>query len=78
MFTGIVAALGTITDVIETPTGRRLHIEDRELFADMRVGDSVAINGVCLTAVKVGDGAVVVDVVVAARKVGTEILAFST
>lgn len=63
MFTGIVAALGTVTGVLETPTGRRLEIADAGLFRDMTVGDSVAVNGVCLTAVEVRDGAVVVDVV---------------
>jgi riboflavin synthase len=63
MFTGIVAALGTVGDVAETATGRRIHIRNAKMFDDMRVGDSVAVNGVCLTAVKVGDGDVAVDVV---------------
>ena len=63
MFTGIVAAMGTVTDVAETATGRRLRIEERTVVADMKIGDSVAINGVCLTAVDVGGGAVTVEVV---------------
>ena len=63
MFTGIVAALGTATNVVETETGRRIRIADEAIFDDMAVGDSVAVNGVCLTAVAVGDGEVTVDVV---------------
>lgn len=63
MFTGIVAALGTIDTVADTTTGRRLTIRAAELFTDMAQGDSVAVNGVCLTAVEVGGGEVTVDVV---------------
>jgi len=63
MFTGIVAALGAVADVAETPTGRRLHLQDDQLFREIAVGDSVAVNGVCLTVVKVGDDEVAVDVV---------------
>ena len=63
MFTGIVAGLGTVTQVDETPTGRRLRIEERAVLDELKVGDSVAVNGVCLTAVEVDGGAVSVDVV---------------
>ncbi len=63
MFTGIVAALGTVHTVTETSTGRRLTIRAAELFTDMSQGDSVAVNGVCLTAVEVNGGEVTVDVV---------------
>ena len=63
MFTGIVTGLGTVTEVEETATGRRLVIEERHVLSDMAVGDSVAVNGVCLTAVAVNGGAVSVDVV---------------
>lgn len=63
MFTGIVAALGAVADVAETPTGRRLQLQDDLLFREIAVGDSVAVNGVCLTVLKVGDNEVAVDVV---------------
>jgi riboflavin synthase len=63
MFTGIVAAVGTIIDVTETGTGRRLQIHEAEVLADMEPGDSVAVNGVCLTAVEVGTGQIAVEVV---------------
>ncbi|MDJ0663660.1 MAG: riboflavin synthase [Acidimicrobiia bacterium] len=63
MFTGIVAAMGTVETVDRTATGRRIVISEPGLLHDMELGDSIAVNGVCLTAVQVGDGAVAVDVV---------------
>ncbi len=63
MFTGIVAAMGTIGLVDKTATGHRLIIEESVLLADMQRGDSIAVNGVCLTAVAVGEGWVGVEVV---------------
>ena len=55
MFTGIVAGLGTLVAVDETETGRRLEIEEPGVLPGMTIGDSVAVNGVCLTAVAVRD-----------------------
>jgi riboflavin synthase alpha subunit len=63
MFTGIVASMGTVQAVDETGTGRRLVVNEPGLLSDIEVGDSIAVNGVCLTAVTVGDGSVAVDVV---------------
>jgi riboflavin synthase len=50
LFTGLVADLGTIAEVHSTTDGVRLAIES-PLAGDLREGDSVAVNGVCLTAV---------------------------
>lgn len=52
MFTGIVAAVGCIVSNEASSGGLRLHI-DAGGFAlhDMAVGDSIAVDGVCLTAV---------------------------
>lgn len=52
MFTGIVAAVGCIVSSEVASGGLRLHI-DAGGFAlhDMAVGDSIAVDGVCLTAV---------------------------
>jgi riboflavin synthase len=63
MFTGIVAAMGEVTSVAKTTTGRRLEIAAPNLFADLNVGDSVAVNGVCLTAITAGEGSMTVDIV---------------
>lgn len=50
MFTGIVETLGTVIAVDELAEAARVTI-DSTGFDDVRAGDSVAVNGVCLTAV---------------------------
>jgi riboflavin synthase len=50
LFTGLVADLGTIAEVHSTTDGVRLAIES-PLASELSEGDSVAVNGVCLTAV---------------------------
>ena len=48
MFTGLIEALGTIADVKETGVGFRLRIAT-SLASQLAPGESVAVNGVCLT-----------------------------
>jgi len=50
VFTGLVADLGTVAEVHSTTDGVRLAIESA-LANELHEGDSVAVNGVCLTAV---------------------------
>ncbi|WP_334142312.1 riboflavin synthase [Rhabdothermincola sp.] len=52
MFTGIVEELGTVID----RNGPDLRIRAREVLAGTGLGDSIAVNGCCLTAVEIGDG----------------------
>ena len=52
MFTGIVAAVGHIEQVQPAPGGVRLRIAADALdMSDVALGDSIAVNGVCLTVV---------------------------
>jgi riboflavin synthase len=61
MFTGLVQDLGRIAHADRSADGARVTIET-ELAAELREGDSVAVNGVCLTATAVADGAFAADV----------------
>ena len=61
MFTGLVADLGTVTAVDATDGGVRLNVKT-SLANELKLGDSVAVNGVCLTATSVLDGAFSADV----------------
>lgn len=61
MFTGLVQGLGTVARVDPTADGVRLEIAT-ELGAELSSGDSVAVNGVCLTAVEPSAGAFGADV----------------
>jgi riboflavin synthase len=50
MFTGLVQDVARVVDMVAAPPGKRLTIESAALV-DAAVGDSVAINGCCLTAI---------------------------
>ncbi len=50
MFTGIIEIVGGITAIQPQDAGRRVHIHARTLdLSDVHIGDSIAVNGVCLT-----------------------------
>ncbi|MCZ7533200.1 MAG: riboflavin synthase [Acidimicrobiia bacterium] len=50
MFTGIVTEVGSIVDVSPTDGGLRFDIKAPDTARDATIGDSIAVNGVCLTA----------------------------
>jgi riboflavin synthase len=67
MFTGIVAAVGRITSIAplgaDTNAGVRLHIQVGSLpLADVALGDSIAINGACMTVTHKTSNSFTVDV----------------
>jgi riboflavin synthase len=53
MFTGIVEHLGTAVSATDVERGRRLVVDAGPLASGANVGDSLAINGICLTVVDV-------------------------
>jgi len=61
MFTGLISELGRVEAVDASDDGARLRI-GAELAAELSEGDSVAVNGACLTATSVGDGTFEADV----------------
>ena len=61
MFTGLVAAQGQVTGVEPTEDGARLTVRT-ELASEVSEGDSIAVDGVCLTASAVQHGAFSTDV----------------
>lgn len=62
MFTGIVEAVGEIAAVAHTGNGRRLRIA-APFAPEVGAGDSVAVEGVCLTATAPGDEAFEVEAI---------------
>ena len=50
MFTGLIEKLGAVAGVSELPSGRRVRLAT-ELAGQLGLGDSIAVNGVCLTVV---------------------------
>ncbi|MBU1672214.1 MAG: riboflavin synthase [Actinobacteria bacterium] len=59
MFTGIIEETGSL---LETPAPGVLKITARKVLEDTRVGESIAVSGVCLTVTAMGEGWFTVDV----------------
>lgn len=55
MFTGLIQALGVVKSVSENNAGKTLIIQCPELINSIAIDDSVATNGVCLTATAIQD-----------------------
>jgi riboflavin synthase len=54
MFTGIIEGLGTISAIRPAGQGKRFTIEADFALDQTKLGDSIAVNGACLTVVKIG------------------------
>ena len=54
MFTGLVEAMATVRELRAEGAGRLLRVEEPTVARGLTLGDSVAVNGVCLTVVEAG------------------------
>jgi len=64
VFTGIIEELGRVRAIDHREGGARLEIAASTVLADARPGDSIAVNGCCLTVVDRGDGWWAADAVI--------------
>lgn len=62
MFTGIIEELGEVIGLDRDATSARLRLRGRTVTEDASHGDSIAVNGVCLTVTATGDGEFTADV----------------
>ncbi|RBY79083.1 riboflavin synthase [Blastococcus sp. TF02-09] len=62
MFTGIVEEVGTLVVREEQTDAARMEIRARTVLQDVALGDSISVNGVCLTVTSVQDGVWSTDV----------------
>ncbi|MDO0821392.1 riboflavin synthase [Desulfosporosinus nitroreducens] len=62
MFTGIVEELGIVRALRLLPESGQLTLEGKKVLDGTRIGDSIAVNGVCLTVIRLGDREFTVDV----------------
>lgn len=53
MFTGLVQSVGTVRDVRDAEGGRRLRVTEPAMAPQLALGESIAVNGACLTVVAV-------------------------
>ena len=63
MFTGIVEELGNISRIKKTDTGKQFTITAKAIMDDLKVGDSVCVNGVCLTVTASNESSFNIDLV---------------
>jgi riboflavin synthase len=61
MFTGLIESLGTVASVDPIDKGVRLGVRTA-VWSDLEIGESLAVNGVCLTVVSAADGFAYADV----------------
>lgn len=61
MFTGLIESTGTVESVTETPAGRRIVVR-AALSGELQLGESIAVSGVCLTAMAHDAGTFAADV----------------
>jgi riboflavin synthase len=62
MFTGLIEDLGTVRELRREGSSVRLTVGTALPTADLHLGDSVAVNGICLTVVAIGNGSFSADV----------------
>lgn len=62
MFTGIIEEVGTISSVKKGAKESRLVVRGNKIFEDLKIGDSVAVNGICLTATEISGKTFTADV----------------
>ena len=63
MFTGIIETVGTLSEVQDRDSTRRLWFEAPAIAGDLGLGDSVAVDGACLTVTELRSDAFSVDVI---------------
>ena len=64
MFTGLIAELGTVAAISKGETSAVFTINAPSLISEIKLGDSVAVNGVCLTATDISGNTFMADVMV--------------
>ncbi|MEK3977971.1 riboflavin synthase [Psychrobacillus sp. FSL K6-2836] len=62
MFTGIIEELGTVKNVQKSGSSMQLVIRAERILEDIKLGDSIAVNGVCLTVIEFSQSEFTVDV----------------
>ena len=63
MFSGIVEEVGTVRSIESLPNSRRMRISCNKVLNGVAIGDSISVNGVCLTVININDSEFDVDIV---------------
>lgn len=71
IFTGLISELGTIKNIARGKASYQLTIDHKKMMGDLKVGDSVAVNGACLTVIEIKEDNFTVDVMPESVKLTT-------
>lgn len=63
MFTGIVEELGKVVKIVSLAQVTRLEVSGKMVLMDTKIGDSIAVNGACLTVVAKGHGSLCFEII---------------
>ena len=63
MFSGIVEEVGTISNVVDLESTRRFQVDVPAFAGELGLGDSVSVDGACLTVTELGETGFAVDVI---------------
>lgn len=61
MFTGLVEEMGKIERISAQGEGKRMRVSARKVLEDMKIGDSIAVNGACLTVTQIDEEGFMTD-----------------
>jgi len=64
MFTGLVQAVGTVGAIDRGADSAVFRFDVKDFLVEVKIGDSIAVNGVCLTAIELGEDFFTTDVMV--------------
>lgn len=62
MFTGIIEEIGTVVNIERGVKSSRITIQGKKIFDDLKTGDSVAVNGMCSTAINITENTFTADI----------------
>jgi riboflavin synthase len=71
MFTGLVQAVGTVGDIARGEDSAVFRFDVTNFLTEVKLGDSIAVNGVCLTVVELADSFFTADVMVQTLKLSS-------
>tara|TARA_X000001036_G_scaffold309336_1_gene288028 strand:- start:686 stop:1282 length:597 start_codon:yes stop_codon:yes gene_type:complete len=63
MFSGIIEEVGTIKSIESLSQSKKITITCEKVLRDVSIGDSISVNGVCLTAIRIDDREFDVDII---------------
>ena len=63
MFSGIVEEIGVVRDIVATDKSKKITITCNKVLDGIIVGDSISVNGVCLTAITIDNNQFTADIV---------------